>query len=1323
MFNIFNKIINKMYLGYLRVYYMFLKKGQDNARELQIKLDQIIMNSSDPEELKNKIVKEIATALNAYRCFFVEYDPLTNNFKKIVNSYNTKKDSLSMLGYDVESNLPNMAKKRKYMKSTIISDTEKFIKENKLVGSNEDNYFKNYNIKAHLSLRLEFGEIFLGVLVVHYDSKKPFLQDIDFKFLEHTAEHISIALHLSTLYVKEKTKKEREALIRNIISTIRGSLDINETLTIICDEVAKLFNVQRAVISELPDLNHPETFIIKREYKSDSSIKGALDAKKINEEYFKEIGRFWVKNMIKPGKILAIDNVFESDSSDLLKETYKFMGVKSIIGVPISRNHDKFWALYLSEYNYYRHWTDEEKQLLETISNQIYIAIKQAGLFETIKQTAEREALIRKIIETIRSSLNINETKKSLVTEIGEALNANRVFLVSFAPETNTPLVLDKYSEYLASPDEVSCVGFDFSSRNVEAFTNIHRQTKPIVVRDFEEFIKENNLQDTLEGQWLLDMQIKTGLGIPIFYGKKVYGVLSIHYTKNKVPINDAQVDFLRTLGDQAGIALYQAKLFENIKQAAERESLLREIVETIRSALDINEVKRSIVNEMGKVFNADRCYFRAFDKKTDKFLPPDIEYLSSPDIKSLINIEPNQEELRYFYNVTKKSEKSTSPIVVDIDFIKNPLVEKYLKNVGILVDYAIPIWDRKNELTYLVLHYATKKPDLQKEDLNLMETVAKQITIAIDQAKLYETIKEQAAREALLRKIIETIRSTLDINEIKTLFVNSIGNFFNADRVLFSEFNPQKNIYEPVDHYSEYLSSSKEMSFVDYNWSNPKINEYIQPLIEKHELNIYNLDEYLEKNPKSPAFVSFFKDANVQSSYNIPVLYLNEIMGYFCIEFTQKEYRITDEELDFLRSIINQVGIALNQANIYEKEKLIARNESLLREIISETKISQTLDEVYDYIIKKLADVFDTERAFFVEIPALKNEKPTLKHQYRKQPDITFIPDQMIQEKCLMNLIETANKEGIAIINNTAEHNKDDERLQNFFKSFNIKSVLLIPLIRYNHDIKLLGSIVLCLSRVKDWSEDEINLIKSIANAIVTVVWEIKKRSELEELRDVFVLTLTHDLQVPLVGEHKALEFVISRPEDQPISKFKDIITDILKSNEGLMVLLKKLLYSYNYESGKQKLDLSLQDIVVPINEVIDSLKYLADSKQISIETQIEENLPSIMMDSEQIKNVLHTLLDNSITYIQQGGHIIIKSSIQEDKIITCVIDNGPGIPYKTRERIFERYAMAVAIERKIGAGLGLYLAKQIIEAHRGKIWYETEIGKGTTFCFTLFK
>jgi len=186
----------------------------------------------------------------------------------------------------------------------------------------------------------------------------------------------------------------------------------------------------------------------------------------------------------------------------------------------------------------------------------------------------------------------------------------------------------------------------------------------------------------------------------------------------------------------------------------------------------------------------------------------------------------------------------------------------------------------------------------------------------------LYKITQVQAEREKLSRNIVEILRSSLDKKTIKRLFVKNIGKYFNADRVLFSDYDPVAKMYSPVDEYSEYLSGPEVKSFIGYDWSCDEAREYIQPLLEKRELKIFEWGEYIESNPKSNNFISLFENANVKSSYNFPVLYQDKIMGFFCIEFTHKASRFSEEDISRLRSMCTQSGIALYQAELFQKSQ-----------------------------------------------------------------------------------------------------------------------------------------------------------------------------------------------------------------------------------------------------------------------------------------------------------------------------------------------------------------------------------------------------------------
>ena len=1053
----------------------------------------------------------------------------------------------------------------------------------------------------------------------------------------------------------------KEQLSFTITNSIRSTLDLDEVLTIICEETLKLFKVQRAVISELADINHPENFIIRREFKLDKSIKGSFDAKKINEEYFKELGQFWVKNMIEPKKILAIDNISESDSSDLFKEAYSYMGVKSIIGIPITFCTNKLWALYLSEYDYYRHWTDEEKTMLENISSQICIAIKQADLFSTTKKQYEKEELLRTVVETIRTSLDINEVKRTIVNEIGKVFNADRCYFRTFNKKTNKFLLHD--IEYLSSADISSLKIIEPDQEGLRLFygsllEKLEKETYPLL-------IDVDSVKIPLVKKYMQNAQILLDCAIPVWHSEDEFMFLVIHYTKKKPLLGAEDLNFLEMVAKQVKIAIDQSKLYEEQKQTAEREKLLRSINNDILENENIIKASADITNDIGKLFNVDRLNLRLFDSETKTFSEAYGEYKKDESLPSAIGKKIPQKEVNDFLVKALYEKKQT--LVINVDdpncheffkigmeffdakstviipifykdnllaaiFVSNIYSEKkwskeekeflilitqqvaiainlfrineaekqkterekllrsinndileneniikasaditndigklfnvdrinlrlfdsetktfseaygeykkdeslptaigkkipqkevneflvqelYEKKQTLVINVAdpncheffkigmdffdakttviIPIFHKDNLIAAIFVTNIYSEKKWPKEELEFIILVTQQIAVGINLFKIVEEQKQKAEREVLLRKIIETIRSNFAINEIKTLFVNSIGNFFNADRVLFSEFNSQKNMYEPVDPYSEYLSSQKEMSFIGYDWSNPEISEYIQPLIQKQEINIYNLDEYLEQNPKSPAFVSLFKDANVQSSYNMPVLYLNEIVGYFCIEFTQREYRLTEEERDFIRSIINQVGIALNQVKLFNFVHQLANRENLFKKIIETSGRTLNINEAKNIIVNKIGRFLNAD-IFCIRLFDSSKDEFLLLDEYSEYIDFSETKSLRKIEDENGYIKELFKKDKPVYISDTnallTENKEVSDTLKAFIEINGIKSIYTTPIY---YSGQLFGAFGLFYTKKSvKLSDDTLDFIRALAHQTAVILF-----------------------------------------------------------------------------------------------------------------------------------------------------------------------------------------------------------------------------------------
>lgn len=548
--------------------------------------------------------------------------------------------------------------------------------------------------------------------------------------------------------------------------------------------------------------------------------------------------------------------------------------------------------------------------------------IRFVFLINRIKKHVESEKVTRKITEIMRSSIGINSVRSEVVREIGTFFKADRVFFADYDC-VNLNFSVSEDSEYKSSEKVKSYVGNDAAITRglVEAMKRFPLRGKDLIFSDLDKYLEENNLNETEIEKTFIDMGCISMMGIHISYGEFFYGDIVVTF-ENKRKISEEDINFIKTLADQAAIAIYQSKLYEKEKEMVERESLLRKIFETMRSSLELNTVKNTIVNEVGRALNADRCFLWNYDKEADLFSVDKFsEYRSSDNVKSLAGINSKNQEIKWLtdlYIIGKEVVFNDIKQFIKENNLAGTPIEKYFQKYNIKASYNIPIFNSDEILGVLIVQY-TKEVTLNQGEIDFIRIVAIQAGEAIYQAELYQEVQFQAQRERINRTLIEILRSSMDKTIIKKLFVKNIGKFFDADRVFFSDYDSAKQTYLPVDKNSEYLSNNNQKSFIGFDWFNQDPNEHTQLLLEKREIKITNLDEYINKNPNiDKGLISRYVDFDVKSSYSFPVLHQTDIMGYFCIEFTNKIDKLSDEDINRIRGICTQAGIALYHAELY---------------------------------------------------------------------------------------------------------------------------------------------------------------------------------------------------------------------------------------------------------------------------------------------------------------------------------------------------------------------------------------------------------------------
>ncbi|MGC8743895.1 MAG: ATP-binding protein [Verrucomicrobiia bacterium] len=224
-----------------------------------------------------------------------------------------------------------------------------------------------------------------------------------------------------------------------------------------------------------------------------------------------------------------------------------------------------------------------------------------------------------------------------------------------------------------------------------------------------------------------------------------------------------------------------------------------------------------------------------------------------------------------------------------------------------------------------------------------------------------------------------------------------------------------------------------------------------------------------------------------------------------------------------------------------------------------------------------------------------------------------------------------------------------------------------------------------------------------------------------LEKTRREFVANVSHELRTPLTLIKGCVETLLEGGKDDPEVSTRFLQT-IKKHSDRLNFLIEDLLTISNLESGETKLNLEELDLRKTVQEVVDDLRNRAEAKSIAIYNNIDESF-SIMASPERLRQVFYNLIDNAIKYGRIGGNIWITAQSNEANVTIAVKDDGPGIPPEARERIFERFFRVdkARSREQGGTGLGLSIVKHIVQAHGGKVWVESQFGKGATFYFTL--
>ena len=253
---------------------------------------------------------------------------------------------------------------------------------------------------------------------------------------------------------------------------------------------------------------------------------------------------------------------------------------------------------------------------------------------------------------------------------------------------------------------------------------------------------------------------------------------------------------------------------------------------------------------------------------------------------------------------------------------------------------------------------------------------------------------------------------------------------------------------------------------------------------------------------------------------------------------------------------------------------------------------------------------------------------------------------------------------------------------------------------------------------RSHPWTPSDLEAASELRRNIVEVDLErqVRREQQAVRVRDDLVAVVSHDLKNPLgVIQMQASVLLRTAGDDEPSRHLRASVQRIQRAVDRMNALIHGLLDLAAIDAGRFVLNCQPEDMREVIEESLLMFRPLADGKRITIVDELA-SVPRVELDRERFFQVLSNLIGNAIKFTPEGGRITVRTEHQRDELLVTVSDTGPGIAPAELPHVFERYWQA-RNERRQGSGLGLYIAKGIIEAHGGRIWVEAAPGSGARF------
>jgi signal transduction histidine kinase/DNA-binding response OmpR family regulator len=610
-----------------------------------------------------------------------------------------------------------------------------------------------------------------------------------------------------------------------------------------------------------------------------------------------------------------------------------------------------------------------------------------------------------------------------------------------------------------------------------------------------------------------------------------------------------------------------------------------------------------------------------------------------------------------------------------------------------------------------------------QEEQL-LVKQVADQLSLALENARLLTETQQRNKELATLNEIIGSANQTLELSEILDIVLTGVLSAIDMDAGLISMFNLSKGSLELSTEHGlpEAMSTKLENEGLDGTLC-AKVYDERQSL----SLNDLQLD--------APINVSGLLAAGFRSYLGVPLVTGGQVIGTLCT-FKRSPTEIKQNTIDLMMTMGSQIGFAIENARLFaqtqssevtlrRQNEYLATSAEIGRLVTStldmETLFGRTVNLINERFGFYHAAIFTIDETGFNAnlVSATGKAGEEMLHRHHSLP---------VGSKSIVGTVSsTGNPLVVNDVTIDPTHRPNPLLPET-------KSEAAIPL---RIGKRIIGVIDLQSKEMDAFTTADIAVLMTLADQVAIAIdnarsYELAQQAinemrELDRLKSQFLANMSHELRTPL-NSIIGFSRVIIKGIDGPVTDLQEQdLSAIYNSGQHLLRLINDILDLSKIDAGKMELAFDDVDIAELLESVIPTVSGLIKDKPIEVIQNIDHNIPIIRADAMRLRQVIINLLSNAAKFTDEGS-ITVAAQIRPKtdghaEIVISVTDTGAGISPEDRNKLFQPFSQVDAspTRKTGGTGLGLSISRRLVELHGGIIDVTSEVGKGSTFYFTL--